>query len=229
MARGYKDYRQVTTTEEPEGIYSVHGRIKLYDDFENSPIKWGFTNSMHHDEGRLADAAYNGSFGMRMCCEKDPTEGEGTNEALRYIPMGERRELAASLLWRRRADTTDLRLDFWMQYNIGTHEYAAGIRYDVNAPNQWRYYDSTGWHDIQRAIQVLDEDTWNALTFAANLTTNEYMYVTSNEQTWPICGIPIAHTHPVAPADYTAAIITIRETGEVNACVDFDDVLIREL
>lgn len=229
MPRGYKDYRQVTAAEEPEGKFSVHGTTRMYDDFEDTPLKWTGHHTGACSEARLATAAYNGSFGLNICAQK--TIGAyGENLVERYTPLGERRTMELATYWRYPTEPTNAYYEFRIQHFEGAQEQHAAIRYiydgGVISP-RWDLHTTAGWIPLTGS----ENPTPNAeheIIIACDFASGMYLYARSNHHVFEICNEPL-YTVGGAPGERNRVAIVVHEINGDVVCLDIDDVLLKEL
>jgi len=229
MARGYKDYRQVTTAEEPEGKFSVHGTTKMFDDFEDTPLKWRQPPASTGDSIRTADAAYNGSFGMETCTQQVGGVDK-YNYMYRYPPSGERRSFELSTYWRtpEQSDISDFA--FTLGEVIPTSRQLAQIRYVHDVPgnvHEWQIYTGGAWFPLPGS-EELELLRWHELVLACDFASGTFLYARSDRLVFPICDLPLHPTGVGAPA-YTYCVIGPYDRAGALTCMHVDDVLVKEL
>jgi hypothetical protein len=229
VARGYKDYRQVTTAEEPEGKASVHNTTRLYDDFEDTPLKW----TAHHidacSERRVAEAAYNGSFGLEICAQRTVSP-YGQNLLERYTPLGERRTMELSTYWRCSSDPIHAVFEFMIQHWEGIQELRAGIRYvhDTLTPlYRWELNTLAGWIPLVGSERPFT-GTWHEIVLTCDFTSGRYLYARSNHHVFPICGEQLLAIG-AAIGERNRVGLQIQEYNGDTVCLHADDVLLKEL
>lgn len=229
MARGYKDYRRITVVEDPEGKFAVHGRTKLYDDFEDTPLKWRTFANDEHSEGRTADAAYNGSFGIEFCCRKTGAL-LAQNQQFRQIPFGERRTAELSLYWAMISASDDSNFAFWIEHSEDGLLQGGGIRYHVSnalpLTGRWQYYSTGVWHNLT-GNNRLALNNWHEIVVACDFITGLYLYARSNGVTFPIGGQLVGTAGTVN--DYDTVRLIVEDDAGANVCMRVDDVLSKEL
>lgn len=229
MARGYKDYRQVIAAEEPEGKFSVHGTTRMYDDFENTPLKW----SPHHagacSEARAAAAAYNGSFGLEICAQK--TIGAyGENLLERYTPLGERRTMELATYWRFPEFPINAYYEFRIQHWEENIELHAAIRYIFDAAPispRWEINTPVGWITIAGDSEP-DEAAWHEIVLACDFASSRYLYARSNHHVFDICSEQLYEVGLATEERNRVGLIVHEENGD-SVCMHVDDVVLKEL
>lgn len=228
MARGRKDYEQAVVAVESEGSVNPHGRILMYDDFEDTPLKWRTIGSGTHFETRQAAAAYNGGFGLRLDLTAAVPGVPDLSRVFRYIPIDVTKRLLLELFWR----VHDLgRLQYLRIYMIfydGNRRHYTQIRYDRVA-GAWEYWtDGGAWALIPGAAQTFYNRSWNELSLSADFATDEHVIFKSNNLEVNMGGLLCQNTFSGFGAHAEIWISVNNDTAN-QLLVDIDDVVVREL
>jgi hypothetical protein len=229
MAHGHKDYRRITVAEDPEGKFAVHRRTKLYDDFEDLPMKWWSNNNDLHSEDRLIEAAYNGSFGLKICAEQTGAP-RAYNHMYAYPPLGERQSAEISLYWRSENYSNNVRYVFGIAQRTPTTDLFAQIAYihDVAAGvYEWQIFMAGGYASIPESERIF-QDHWHELTFACDFATGRYLYARADRLVFPLGHIALPDGGGPTPA-YMYAVVGVEDHAAAETCMHVDDIWVREL
>lgn len=229
MARGYKDYRRITVIEDPEGKFAVHGRTKLYDDFEDLPLKWLPINNDLHSEERTIEAAYNGSYGLKICAEKTGAP-RAYNYLFTYPPLGERQSAEISIYWRSENYSNDTSYIVAIGHRTPATDLFAQIRYlhDVaGGVYEWQVLTPTGYTSIEGSERI-NQNHWHELVLACNFLTGRYLYLRADRLVFNLGHIELPDDGMPSPA-YMYAVLGVTDDAGAETCMHVDDVWIREL
>lgn len=228
MARGYKDYRQVVAIEEPEGKFSVHHTTQLYDDFEDTPLKWNRHPLSVGAAARIAGAAYNGAFGLEICTQK-PGAVAVYNWQFKIIPFGERRTIELSAYWRMTAASDDSDFEFWVHHYEDPTVYDGAIRFHVHTGAAFngifQLYTAGAWQDLTGNM-ILSGSAWHEIMLACDFATGRYLYARLNGIGFRICGIPLNQAG--TGVYYDVVDLIVRDNAGASVCMHVDDVLAKE-
>jgi len=229
MARGYKDYRRITVNEDAEGKFGVHGTTKLYDDFEDLPLKWWSNNNDLHSEDRTIEAAYNGSFGMKICAEQTGVP-RAYNHMYAYPPLGERQSAEMSVYWRSENYSNDASYIFGMGQRTPTTDLFAQIRYHHDAVGgvyEWQVFTAGGYASIPGSERIWP-DHWHEIMLACDFLTGRYLYLKADRLVFNLGHLTLPDGGMPSPA-YFYAVLGVEDRAAAETCMHVDDVWIREL
>lgn len=228
MARGRKDYEKAVIAVESEGFQNPHGRILMYDDFEDTPLKWDVTGNGINYETRQARAAYNGSYGLELDLTSDAPPTAQYAAAERNIPIDITERLLTELFWRANDLNALYELYIRLQLFTGAEYTTAWIGY-VGGAQYWEYYNQAGgWAPIPNANQTFYDEAWNELTLSVDFSNNEYIIFKSNNLEVNMSGIPCRIQGSPAGAHANIRSWIINETSD-RLITSIDDVIVREL
>lgn len=228
MARGRKDYEKAVIAVESEGFQNPHGRILMYDDFEDTPLKWVGSGLGMHSETRQARAAYNGSFGLELDITSTAPPIPHYAIAERLIPIDITKRVLIELFWRANDFANMVDFQVLVHWWDGTDRHEMGIMYNP-AAGTWYYTNNAGAVTIlPGSYQVLYNGAWNELTMSADFATDEYIMFKSNNIEVNMSGIEC--WSPADPIGSHAMIRIAAYNDSVNQLiVSVDDVVVREL
>ena len=221
MARGRKDYEKTVVSVESEGFANPHGRILMYDDFEDVPLKWITSGMGTHFETRQTAAAYNGSYGLQL----DTTQ---VASAHRLIPIDVTERLLLEFFWQPELIARLTLLEVSMRFYDGNRLHYVAINYD-RAAGTWDYWNPAGgWTPIQGAAQTFYDAAWNELTLSADFTTDEYIVFKSNNLEVNMGGITCQNLFS-GLGSHAEIWISAFADGVNQLILNVDDVVIREV
>lgn len=221
MARGRKDYEKTVVSVEAEGFANPHGRILLYDDFEDTPLKWLTGGVGTHFETRQNAAAYNGSYGLQL----DTTD---TATAYRLIPIDITERLLLELFWQAELLARLVYLEISMRFYDGNRYHYSAINYD-RAAGTWDYWDAAGnWTLIPGAAQTFYDAAWNELTLSVDFSTDRYVIFKSNNIEINMSELICRNTFSGLGA-HAEIWISAFADGVNRLIINADDVVVREL
>lgn len=228
MARGRHDYEKAVIVVESEGFANPHGRILMYDDFEDTPLKWLTSGTMTHSETRQHPAAYSGSFGLRLDVTPTAIPWVGVTTARRLIPCDVTKRILSEIFWRTSVETQTTAFDMQLEYYDGVRLHTAAIRYATVGPG-WFYLDDAGiWVQMAGMHQRVEDNAWNELMFSVDFTTDEYITSKSNNLERNMGGIACQNVAS-GLGSHLACQIQLSTVTNQNTLADIDDVVIREL
>ena len=228
MARGRKDYEKAVIAVESEGFQNPHGRILMYDSFEDTPMKWLKDGSGTHSETRQEAAAYNGSFGMRLDVTALTPGIEDRSAAYRYVPIDVTRRLLLELFWRINDLSRLKRFHIRMRFYDGDIWHIAIIEYNQGT-EAWYYQQAAGGLvAIPGGNQSFFNNAWNELTISVDFSTDEYLVFKSNNLEINMGGITCQNIGFPFGAHAEVWIVAYSDTGD-RLLFDVDEVIMREL
>lgn len=229
MARGYKDYRQVVAAEEPEGKFSVHGTTRMYDDFEDTPLKWHQELGSRGSTIRTPDAAYNGSFGMKICTQKEAA-ADRFNWMYRFPPSGERRTGELAIYWKSPEHSDISEFIFGLGETTPATDYAAQIRYVNDVPggvHEWQLLVPGGYTTLATSEEI-ELPNWHEIVLACDFASGRYLYARADRLVFPICSTPI-WSSGLGSTTFNYCFIGLYDRDGALTCMYVDDVLLKEL
>jgi len=206
----------------------MHGKIRLHDDLEDTPLKWTTTVASTGTVLRQAAAAYNGSFGLQLAITAALPPAVESAEGYRTLPLGQGDRAALEFFWRC-ADFTEMsfmiiRFRFW----DGTNFHNASIEY-LATSHEWLYYSELlGWQQIPNGRQVLRNNAWNEFILAADYRNDRYIHLISNNTKYDLTPYTLNHGGNL---EGTRSEIQMQiHSNSGNLCTtDFDDIVAKEL
>jgi len=221
MARGRKDYEKAVVSVESEGFANPHGRILMYDDFEDTPLKWQTGGMGTHFETRQPTAAYNGSYGLQL----DTTQAAASYS---LIPIDVTERLLLEFFWQPELIARLTYFEVSIRFFDGNRRHYTAINYDRIA-GTWDYWNTVGgWTLIPGAAQSFYDAAWNELTLSADFTTDEYIIFKSNNLEINMGGIACQNIFSGLGAHAEIWISAFADCL-YQLIVNVDDVVIREL
>lgn len=228
MARGRHDYEKSVISVESEGFQNPHGRILMYDDFEDTPLKWTTLGTGTWFISRQARAAYNRSYGLELDITSDAPPGSRYAQANRYIPMDVTERILLEMFWRANDLTALERLSIELYRRTGTQLHYGSVRYNGIA-EYWEYRPVGGIPQyLPGSDQRFTDEAWNELTLAMDFSTAGYITFKSNNMEINMGGTACQTTGNLLPPYMQTTITAATTTGD-QLLVDVDDVVVREL
>lgn len=228
MARGRKDYEKAVVAVETEGFVNPHGRILMYDDFEDVPLKWNTAGTGIWTVSRQARAAYNRSFGLEMGVTSAMPPDLDSAGVSRYIPLDITERLLLELFWRANDLTRLAYLDIQVKYFDGANYHNALLQYDRVA-GIWNYRNKDNiMVAVPGGAQTFYNNAWNELTLSADFSINEYITFKSNNIEINMGGVECRSVLNGVAAHTVIELIAYNNTAD-QLLTSIDDIIIREL
>ena len=228
MARGHRDYEKAVVSVESEGFVNPHGRVLMYDNFEDTPFKWNTIGDGIHAETRQQRAAYNGSLGVELNVISNAPPNERYSGIAREIPVDITRRMIAELFWR--TNELDWLASFIIELTrwTGTWQERGTLIYN-GATETWNYLNDVGGNTpLTNGLQTFYDGAWNEFTLSIDFQTDEYITFKSNDLEINMGAIPIHRTLSGLGAHAAIVIAAFNITAN-QLIVSIDDVIVREL
>ena len=221
MTRGRKDYEKAVIAVESEGFQNPHGRILMYDDFEDAPLKWLTAGAGTWSVSRQAAAAYNRSYGMQL-------DTDTMAVTYRLVPIDVTKRLLLEFFWQVELIARLVHLEVVVRFFDGNRLHYAAIGYYPTL-GVWLYWNSAGgWIPIPGSDATFYDGAWNELTMSVDFSTDKYIVFKSNNIEVNIGELSCQNSADGSGAH--AEVFMLAEADGTNELImNVDDVVLREL
>lgn len=201
-------------------------RILLWDDLEGL-FKWhaiaGWGSQARY---RTQEAAFGGTYGMRLYAKRVVADGYSYQGAARSFPMVKdgilRAELVAMAPVAWPFDGFGIAVKWW----DGVKRYEVRAVYESVGDYFMWYDESCQWADTGLAKLPRAKGAWHRLWLEIDLVRKEYVNVGIDADTVQLDGNKICSVGDAGPVvAYVVCVAVVYYTGDKNAY--FDDVLVR--
>jgi len=228
MARGRHDYEKSVVAVEMEGLKPAHGRTLMFDDFEDTPLKWTPLSACTYSLTRQAAAAYNGSFGMQILSARVGAAVPCSAQAIRQVPLGVEERAQYEMYWKIGDQSLAANLNFGVVWHDELQQHYALIRYVPAVPpglGWWQIWDGA-WNNLLQ--QRIMDGAWNEFSLRCDFGTDRYIDLTLNNRETNISNWNI-EVGGVPTGSHLFAYVQVDPNSVAAVTTQYDDILIREV